>query len=82
MAAAGVVHGQHESVRIRQLSEQRVSQVRGERGDPAVPGKMIPEHRESLDLIRAGHGDLPVVGSITRQQDWWAQGSGKRAGGG
>jgi len=53
--AAGVVHGDHESVHAGQLVDQRSRQMRCERRDAAMPRQVIPEHRESPDLIRIIH---------------------------
>jgi len=53
--AAGVVHGDDESVRARQLFDQRICQMRRERCDTSMARQVIPERGESSDLIRTLH---------------------------
>jgi hypothetical protein len=53
--AAGVVHGDDESVRAWQLFDQRIRQMRRERRDPALARQMIPERGETPDLIPTRH---------------------------
>jgi hypothetical protein len=53
--AAGVVHRDDESVRARQLFDQGVGQVRCERRDSAMARQVIPERRESPDVVRTHH---------------------------
>jgi hypothetical protein len=55
MMAAGVVHGNDESVRAWQLFDQRIRQVRGERRDSAMARQVIPERSETPDLIAKRH---------------------------
>jgi hypothetical protein len=55
MAVTGVVHGDDESIRIGQLFDQRIREMRRERRDAALPRQVIAERRESPYLIRAPH---------------------------
>jgi hypothetical protein len=55
MMAAGVVHGDDESVRAWHLFDQRIRQVRRERRDPALARQVIPERGETPDLISTRH---------------------------
>lgn len=57
MMAAGVVHGDDESVRVGQLFDQRICQMRRERCDAALARQVIPERRESPEPIRPLHTD-------------------------
>lgn len=51
--AAAVIHRDDESVRAGQLLQQRISQMRRERGDAALARQVIPERRKSPDRIGA-----------------------------
>jgi hypothetical protein len=55
MMAAGVVHGDDESIGLGQLFGQRIRQMRRERRDAAMARQVVPERRESPDVIRTRH---------------------------
>jgi hypothetical protein len=55
MMAAGVVHGDDESVRAWQLFDERIGQMRRERCDAAMARQVIPQRGETPDLISTRH---------------------------
>jgi hypothetical protein len=55
VAASGVVHRDDKPIGIGQLFDQRIRQMRGECGDAALARQVIPERRESPDLVRFPH---------------------------
>jgi len=52
VTAAGVVHGDDESVRAGPLVDQRIGQMRRERRDAAAARQVTPERGETPDVIR------------------------------
>jgi hypothetical protein len=69
MAAAGVIHRDDESVRVGQLFEQRICQMRHERRNAALARQVVSERRESPDLICSAHTvarrAVPTAGTDT-----------------